>query len=260
MRRSRFFVAPENVDQTNQSISITDFNQVRQILTVLRLRVGDKIDLLDGKGQIYSCEISSSTGSKGKIRKDDQIVCAIKSAEKAGGESSVKITIALPVLRNTRFEWALEKLTELGVSQVVPIILDRSVVTYDGEETLSATKFERWKSIVKESSEQSERALIPNVVAPIKFADYVKSPSLASTTKFIGAERADAQPLIDAADNTNGCENICIAIGAEGGFTEEEFALSFAHGFAPISLGKRILRAETAALYAASVLVSRLDK
>ena len=154
----------------------------------------------------------------------------------------------------------MEKLTELGVAEIVPIILERSVVSYDGEENLSATKFQRWHSIVREASEQSERALIPNVVSPEKFSAFVKRQELVAMTKFIGAERAAAQPINDALSSTSGAKNICIAIGAEGGFTDEEFALSFTHGFAPISLGKRILRAETAAVYAASVLISRLDK
>jgi 16S rRNA (uracil1498-N3)-methyltransferase len=260
MRRSRFFVDPTNVDLTNKTISIDDPNQIRQILTVLRLRIGDQLDVLDGKGSIYPCTISTSTAQKGKIRPDDRLVCNFEAASAAGGEASIRLTIALPVLRGTRFEWALEKLTELGVAEIVPIILERSVVSYDGEENLSATKFQRWHSIVREASEQSERALIPNVVSPEKFSSFVKRQELVAATKFIGAERADAQPINDALGTTSGAKNICIAIGAEGGFTDEEFALSFTHGFAPISLGKRILRAETAAVYAASVLVSRLDK
>lgn len=260
MRRSRFFVDPSNVDLTNKTVSIDDPNQIRQILTVLRLRIGDELDILDGKGSIYSCKIASTTAVKGKIRSNDRLVCSFESAAAAGGEAAIRLTVALPVLRGTRFEWALEKLTELGVAEIVPILLERSVITYDAEENLSATKFQRWQSIVREASEQSERALIPNVVSPEKFSLFVKRQELVAATKFIGAERAEAQPINDALSSTSGAKNICIAIGAEGGFTDEEFALSFAHGFAPISLGKRILRAETAALYAASVLISRLDK
>lgn len=260
MRRSRFFVDPSSIDQSNKTIRIEDVNQIRQILTVLRLRVGDEVDLLDGEGNIYPSRIASVPSARGKVRNGDELVCHYESASIAGGEASVRIMVALPVLRSARFEWALEKLTELGVSEIIPILLERSVITYDGEENLSATKFQRWHSIVREASEQSERALIPNVVYPEKFSNFVKRQDLVAATKFIGAERADAQPINDAVSTTSGDKNICIAIGAEGGFTEEEFALSFAHGFSPISLGKRILRAETAAVYSASVLVSRLDK
>jgi 16S rRNA (uracil1498-N3)-methyltransferase len=265
MRRSRFFVDHNSVDQTNKSIRLEDANQIRQILTVLRLRVGDELDILDGKGNIYQCRIASSTAARGKVRNGDELICQFEIALPAGGEADFRLTVALPVLRSARFEWALEKLTELGAAQIIPIILDRSVITYDGEENLSvsnlsATKFQRWQAIVREASEQSERALIPDVVVPEKFSTFVKRQELVAATKFIGAERADAQPINDAVDSTSGAKNICIAIGAEGGFTDEEFALSFTHGFKPISLGKRILRAETAAVFAASVLVSRLDK
>lgn len=265
MRRSRFFVDQSSIDQANRTIRLEDANQIRQILTVLRLRVGDELDILDGMGNIYQCAIASSTASRGKTRSGDAIVCQFETAAQAGGEADYQLTVALPVLRSTRFEWALEKLTELGAARIIPIILDRSVITYDGDENLSAsnlsaTKFQRWRSIVREASEQSERALIPDVVSPEKFSNFVKRQELVAATKFIGAERADAQPINDAVSSTSGAKNICIAVGAEGGFTDEEFALSFAHGFKPISLGKRILRAETAAVFAASVLVSRLDK
>ena len=260
MRRSRFFVDPSNVDLKKQTISIKDANQIRQILTVLRLRVGDGIDLLDGTGMIYPSIIISSTAIKGKIRSSDQLICKFELPSAGSGESIIRLIVALPVLRGTRFEWALEKLTELGVSQIIPIILERSVVAYDTDQSLSCTKFERWHSIIREAAEQSERALIPNVVSPEKFTAFVKRPELVQASKFIGAERADAPSINDALDSALGAKSICIAIGAEGGFTEEEIGLSFTHGFASISLGKRILRAETAAVYAASVVVSRLDK
>lgn len=80
MRRSRFFVAPDAVDDRLQTVRITDVNQIRQIVTVLRLRVGDALDILDGKGTIYRSIISSSTAVKGKIRKDDQIICKFEQA------------------------------------------------------------------------------------------------------------------------------------------------------------------------------------
>jgi 16S rRNA (uracil1498-N3)-methyltransferase len=260
MRRSRFFVDPSNVDLTKQTISIKDANQIRQILTVLRLRVGDGLDLLDGTGMIYPSVISSSTAIKGKIRSGDQLICKFELPSAASGEARIPLIVALPVLRGTRFEWALEKLTELGVAQIIPIIVERSVVAYDSDQSLSAAKFDRWHSIIREAAEQSERALIPNVVSPEKFTAFVKRPELVQAAKFIGAERADAPSIDDALDSALGAKSICIAIGAEGGFTEEEIGLSFTHGFASISLGKRILRAETAAVYAASVVVSRLDK
>ena len=89
MRRSRFFVDASNVDLTNKTISIDDINQIRQILTVLRLRIGDELDVLDGVGSIYPCTISSSTAVKGKIRTGDRLVCTFDSSSAAGGESSV---------------------------------------------------------------------------------------------------------------------------------------------------------------------------
>lgn len=259
MRRSRFFVDPSLIDRLTQTVVIEDQGQIKQILTVLRLREGDELDLLDGRGELYPCKINSLVSGRGKSSAN-KIICSFESHSPALTEATTALTVAVPVLRGTRFEWALEKLTEIGVARIVPIILERSVITYDGEKNISASKFQRWKSIVREAAEQSERALIPDVVSPENFASFVKRQELVSATKFIGAERADAQPINNAVDTISGAQNICIAIGAEGGFTDEEFALSFTHGFRPISLGKRILRAETAAVYSAAILVSRLDK
>jgi 16S rRNA (uracil1498-N3)-methyltransferase len=98
------------------------------------------------------------------------------------------------------------------------------------------------------------------VVNPQNFADFVKMDFGVSPVKLISAERKDASLLSEALESAVNTKTICIAVGAEGGFTEAEFALSFAHGFKPVGLGKRILRAETAAIYSASIVASRLDR
>lgn len=258
MRISRFFVDPKSVDRASGTITLTDAQQLRQIISVLRLVEGDRLDILDGSGAIFQCRLI--TASKTTSHQSGVIVCAIGSQEVASGEPSFDLVVALPVLRAARFEWAIEKLTELGVRTIVPITVDRSVVVYQSDHSFSANKFTRWQTIVREAAEQCQRALIPDVVKPESFSSFVKRTEFEDAAKFIGAVRLDAPAFDHAIDSTGGAKTICIAIGAEGGFTEEEIGLSFAHGYTPVSLGKRILRAETAALYAASVAVSRLDK
>ncbi len=259
MRLSRFFVEPACVDRKAGTIAIKNSQQIRQITQVLRLRSGDRIDILDGTGFIYNCRLNSFTTSKS--RHPAELICSIDAQSPASGESAFQLVVALPVLRANRFEWAIEKLTELGATWIVPLQVERSVVVYDSaKEAFSPAKLERWQAIAREAAEQCERALIPNVVKPEDFDRFVKRSELIDAAKFIGAERADATALIDAIDSAGGAKTICIAVGAEGGFTEAEIGLSFTHGFRPVSLGQRILRAETAAVYAASVVVSRLDK
>jgi 16S rRNA (uracil1498-N3)-methyltransferase len=259
---ARFFVEPLSIDEQRQTIALTGAAQIKQIRSVLRLREGDRLDLLDGQGKIYRCQLGPFADESGRRPNLAKLTCLIESIEVARGEPSINLTVALPLLRHNRFEWALEKLTEIGATTIVPIVLERTVVQLGGADKTQAqlsNKMERWVAIAREAAEQCERALIPNVVSPQKFADFVKNFAGGAVAKFIAAERTIAPPLVDVSDNISDT-SICIAIGAEGGFTDEEIALSFTHGFAAVSLGKRILRAETAALYAATILLSRLDR
>ena len=89
-------------------------------------------------------------------------------------KSSFDLVVALPLLRAARFEWAIEKLTELGVKTIVPINVERSVVVYESDQLFSANKFSRWQTIVREAAEQCQRALIPDVVKPESFVTFVK--------------------------------------------------------------------------------------
>lgn len=260
MQIARFFIEPAAVDKSSGTITLSAPQQIKQIRAVLRLRVGDRIDLLDGTGLIYRCVIDRFDGD-GSRRSPSSVICRVEATEQATGEPSVNLMVALPLLRNNRFEWALEKLTEIGATQIAPIILSRTVVQMseasDGAKVES--RMERWQAIAREAAEQCERAVIPDVVRPQSFADFVKKAKDSHPVKLISTERSTASSLVDIADNISSAKLICIAIGAEGGFTEEEIALSFAHGFEPVSLGRRILRAETAALYSATILLSRLD-
>ena len=262
MQIARFFVDPLSIDEPQQTISLTCAAQIKQIRAVLRLREGDRLDLLDGLGKVYRCRLGPYREESGRRRQACQLICRIEAVDVAAGEPATKLTVALPLLRHNRFEWALEKLTEIGATTIVPIMLDRTVVQPDLNENRrekSSDKLERWSAIAREAAEQCERALIPDVVRPEKFADFVKNSDRLTGVKLIAVERTLAPPLVDASDNISDT-SICIAIGAEGGFTEAEIALSFTHGFAAVSLGNRILRAETAALYAATILLSRLDR
>jgi len=262
MQIARLFVEPLSIDEAGQTVSLTGAAQIKQIRAVLRLREGDRLDLLDGKGKIYRCRLRHFQQESGRRANVSALICQIEAIEAATGEPAIKLTVALPLLRHNRFEWALEKLTEVGATTIVPIVLERTVVQLPGADKTDgnlSNKRQRWVAIAREAAQQCERALIPDVVSPQKFADFVKTYGNGAAAKFIAAERTLAPPLVDVSDNISDT-SICIAIGAEGGFTEEEIALSFTHGFAPVSLGKRILRAETAALYAATILLCRLDR
>jgi 16S rRNA (uracil1498-N3)-methyltransferase len=260
MQIPRFFINPEAIDTGKGFVLVSDKAIVSQITKVLRLGVDDQVDVLDGCGNIFRCELCDLPKRNGGTK--SSIVARIKEKRLALGDASVAITVGLSLLKNDRFEWAIEKMTELGVAKIVPLMLSRSIVKNSG-------RSERWQSIAKEAAEQCERATIPHIVSPRSFAEFLGDPKFKSeyTYSFICAERSDAPSLKNVLCNWQSNpihsqkhrESISIFVGAEGGFTQEELDLARHHGVSLVSLGPRILRAETAAIYAVGLIVSFLD-
>jgi 16S rRNA (uracil1498-N3)-methyltransferase len=280
MNLPRFFIAPGAVDRSTSSIVLTDETLAKQITHVLRRTAGSPLDLLDGLGNLYHCQLVSCNKNTLKARITASEVCDIPAQP--------QVTIALPPLKSGRFEWALEKLTELGVSDIVPILVRRSVVKPDWSDrkfekqdrasraghdsqteahdplTERSAKMNRWLTILKESSEQCERLMLPNLVPPILYNQFLERDHRLQPggLKLICAERREAPFIGTVLDNQQGAgdaghQQITIAIGAEGGFTKEEVDLASHFSFQPVSLGRSILRAETAAIYALVIALSR---
>lgn len=249
MRVPRFFIRSNDIDPATGVANLRDSKQIWQIMQVLRLRSSDLIDLLDGEGNIYRCRLNDFT----KKSSSDLLTATIEKTGEAKGEPSIDITVALPILRRNRFEWAVEKLTELGVRKIVALIVERSVALGDNSD--------RWHAIAKEAAEQCERALIPNVVAPTTLVDFLGGGFKdINEAAIILAERSNAMTLPAVLCNLAPRPNkISIIVGAEGGFTANELQLAQDAGAHAVFLGARILRAETAAIYAVSITVSTLD-
>ncbi len=261
LRIPRFFIHLESIQPEHELITLSDRGVIEQISKVLRLDVGNQIDLLDGCGKIYRCSITA-VHTRGRDRYIS-LDAHIDTVQEAGGESKFLLSVALPMLRPTRFEWALEKLTELGVSEIVPLETERSV--------LREQKQDRWKLIMREAAEQCERALMPVVLPPMNLNEYFQYLSLdLNATIFICAER-----LHESASTTSGAgalqvvlcnfkekapHKISVIVGAEGGFTQNELIYAQNSGAIPISLGKRILRSETAAVYAIAIVRAALGE
>ncbi len=250
----RFFLPQDSIDLAESLITFSRRESIAQITSVLRLRAGDLVDVLDGQGNIYRCRLEPM--HFGKRRALESLQAKIESAARASGEPSVWIEIAMPILRTSRYEWALEKLTELGASSIVPLTVEHSLAR-DG-------KLERWQTIVREAAEQCERALVPRVLPPMDLENYLQLiPNTGQRyASFICAERSRAQPLPVVLCNRIGeaPHKISVIVGAEGGFTEQEFKIAENAGAVPVSLGRRILRSETAAIYALSLVVSQMDQ
>ncbi|PWT99705.1 MAG: hypothetical protein C5B53_05070 [Candidatus Melainabacteria bacterium] len=253
----RFFIPAAAIDSKKGTIVHEDERLTRQINNVLRLKAGDRICLLDGLGSIYHCRMESA--GKGQLK------ASIEQSLKIEEPFQIPVHVGLPLLKGDRFEWALEKLTELGVAKISPIIVTRSVVQADlssenGGRSKS-NKLDRWLTIMKEAAEQCERATIPRLVPPRRFGLFLQECSLVKNSlNLICAERRQATSLVKKLDNDEGLpspQEIAIAVGAEGGFTGGEVEEAITLNFLPVSLGQRILRSETAAIYALAIVASK---
>jgi 16S rRNA (uracil1498-N3)-methyltransferase len=235
----RYFIQPEQVQQ--QQIAWTD-DDVHHIKTVMRGRVGDRLICCAGQGVDYEVEIMQIDAHK--------IMGSIVQVTPSLGEPHTKVTIAQSLLKGDKWEWVLQKATEMGATRFIPFISERTVVKIDARQV--EKKVARWRRIVKEAAEQAHRGIIPAVVSPFTWKQWMREIRPAQTV-WLAYEKG-GRPLAECIQVTN-VEEILLMIGPEGGFTEAEVVEATAVGAVPITLGKRILRAETAPLVALSCIL-----
>ena len=234
----RFFIPGNWIQQ--DKVTITG-EPLRQIGYVLRLKPTDRIIVLDNSGWEFEMEIE-------RIAKN-QVLGKIISRKPGQGEPRIKITLYQALLKSDKFELVLQKGVELGITDFVPFISERCVSRKE-----SAAKIERWQKIIQEAAEQSERLILPVLHPLISFDEAccsVKQPALLlwEEEKSISLKHTlQNPPFKDTAA-------ISLFVGPEGGFPETEKGLAKQNGIAIASLGKRILRAETAGLAAVSAVL-----
>jgi 16S rRNA (uracil1498-N3)-methyltransferase len=268
MRIPRFFLASTELPPTGRELTIAHRAHVDQIRNVLRLKKGARIDVLDMHCRIYQCEIDELTPNVVRSK--------IISSATAEGDPPVDLTVGLALIKGDRFEMALQKLTEIGVRKVVPVETRHCVVR--GDDTTGDAKRNggvskrllRWEAIAREAAEQCERASIPQIVKPVKLSKFLFAFTTGGNLDiaFICAERTEARqlhdrlhslPVTDKKSKTSSRMQIGLLIGPEGGFTEEEVVSAQNQGWEPVSLGPRILRAETAAIISAAQIICTFE-
>lgn len=210
----------------------------RQLSRVLRLRPGARIVLLDGSGRECTVELISLSAGEATGR---VVACRRNEAE-----PRLAITLYVAPLKGDRFAWTLQKGTEVGAAAFVPVLTERTVALPDARD---GGKLERWRRIAREAAEQSGRGRVPAVAPPVRFTDACRQAVLAGPA-LLPWEEEPARELRAAIRGLGWPERLGLFIGPEGGFTAEEVALARAGGIEPVTLGPRILRAETAAVVA----------
>lgn len=213
-----------------------------RIARVLRLRAGERIALFDGSGVEAIAELVGVSPAR--------IDAAIVSVRPGLPEPPVRVTLCQSVVKGERFEWALEKGTEIGVARFVPLLTERNVVR-----PAEGAKLERWRRIVIEAAEQCGRCVVPEVAAPVTFEEALRRLKPPAILPYEGERQMTLAKALDALGRP---EALTILIGPEGGFTRPEVERAVSRGAQPVSLGPRILRSETAGIVATTLALARL--
>ncbi|HET9444694.1 MAG TPA: 16S rRNA (uracil(1498)-N(3))-methyltransferase [Steroidobacteraceae bacterium] len=209
------------------------------VARVLRMREGAPLSVFDGSGQVFRAEIVRVAGDDVTVRLGDPTT--------GTAESPLRIALLQGVSRSERMDWTLQKATELGVATIVPVLTARSVVRLD--EKQAQKKQGHWRGIVIAACEQSGRSKIPHVAAPVTLRDHLAS-ARKEGLRLVLSPTAPAS-LAGLASLPNKVE---LLIGPEGGLDDDELQAAQKAGFMPVRLGPRVLRTETAAVVALTVL------
>ncbi len=229
----RITIHPQQV-QANQLLLTPQ--QQHYLLRVLRLRDGDKFIVMDGMGKWWLARLQ---GEQGEVLE----LLEVKT------ELPVAITLMMALPKGNGFDEIVRCCTELGVTCIAPVLSDRTLLNP------SPQKLERWQRIASEAAEQSERAVVPTILQPVAFNTAIKETT--ATHRYICEARGDYPHLQQVINKT--ANEIIIAIGPEGGWTNQELEIAIASGFQPISLGRRILRAVTAPIVAISLIAAYFE-
>ena len=243
-----FFVNPEQVEDGLIRITGSDVNHIKN---VLRIRRGEEMLVSDGTGRDYLCEAEEIAGQEVTVR--------ILETEEEGRELLSRIWLFQGLPKSDKMEFIIQKAVELGAAGIVPVSTRNTVVKLDPKK--EEAKVKRWQAIAESAAKQSKRSLVPRVsgIMTLKEAfDYVESQGF--SVRLIPYEHeAGMDGTKTELDAAGPGQDIAVFIGPEGGFDEREVELALSKGVRPISLGRRILRTETAGLAVLSVLMMRLE-
>ncbi len=243
---SRFFVTPADID--GAVIHLTDKGDIHHMSEVLRLSAGSRITVSDSYEWEYSCVIESITR--------EEITAKIVDKQKDSREPSVSVTLFQGIPKGQKLDDTVRKTTELGISAIVPVFMKRTVVKDNGG---YSKKCERFRNIAAEASKQSGRIIIPDVSDPVSFKNMMGMLDGYDMVVFC-YENEDQLTLKDELRSRGEKpSSVAVIIGPEGGFSEEEAAELSGRGFRPVTLGRTVLRTETAGTAALAMILYEFE-
>ncbi|MBO5461261.1 MAG: 16S rRNA (uracil(1498)-N(3))-methyltransferase [Ruminococcus sp.] len=241
-----FFVGPSQVQEGKICIEGSDINHMKN---VLRMKTGELLEVNDGCGNLYMCEVEAYEEEAAWVK--------ILERYDAVSELPAKIYLFQGLPKGDKMELIIQKAVELGVYEIIPVATKRAVVKLD--EKKAAKKVQRWNAIAEGGAKQSGRGLIPKVTEVLTFGQALQKAKELDVV-LIPYEKAEGmEATLQAVQSVEPGKSVAVFIGPEGGFEEEEITKAMESGAVPVSLGKRILRTETAGLMILSVLMYHLE-
>ena len=237
---ARFFVRRENIQGTK---AILDAQELEHLRRVLRLTAGDTVTLFDDAGWEHEAVISNLHSDRGELD--------IRRSYEAGRESPLALTLALGLTKGEKMDIVVEKATELGVTTILPFTSSFTVPKLNDKKIANRT--ERWRKIALSAAKQCGRTQVPEILPLCEFGQMVQDAD-SGQLKLLFWEKETAQSLRQVYDANAYALAILIVIGPEGGLSSAEAQLALARDFHSVHLGRRILRAETAAIAALSLV------
>ena len=249
MSRRRFYAPPESFAPDGAGPVGLSTEESRHLREVLRLRAGDEAFVFDGEGREFRCVV----GEAGRSGRDAARLEVRGRAEPPCAESPLALTLAVALLKGEKFDLVVQKATELGAARVVPLVTRRADVRLRDERE-AARRVERWRRLALEACKQSGRARVPAIEAPAALAALTAARARGGEARLMFAERGgvgldEAAAKIDARP-----ASMVALVGPEGGWDDEEIEQCAHDGWTVVTLGGRVLRAETAAITVAALL------
>lgn len=243
----RFFIQSANVSANQLSIFGEDVNHIKN---VLRMKPGEVIDCVDEDRTAYRCRVSALS--------EDEVVCDILERHRPDTELKNRITLYMGLPKSDKPELVIQKAVELGAAKVVPVVTKRTIVRLDAKR--AKNKQTRWQTVAEAAAKQSKRAIIPEVGEVISFKEALKEASGDDHIFIPYEQEKNITRTRELFRSIKGGESVSVFIGPEGGFEESEIDEAKAAGAVPITLGHRILRAETACIAVLAMLMYELDE
>ena len=243
----RFFVEPEQIGE--EAISITG-KDVKHIKNVLRMKIGETVLVSDGSDREYICAIRQLN--------EDEVIVDIEDINGQTRELPIKVTLFQALPKGDKMELIIQKMIELGAYQIVPMSTKRCVVKLDAKKAVAKTK--RWNAIAESAAKQSKRGIIPQVSEPVT---YKQALTMAKDMDMLLIPYEEAENMEQTRQIISKIKpgmSVGIFIGSEGGFAKEEIEMAQQSGAKEITLGKRILRTETAGMMLMSVLMYFMEE